>query len=546
MNIGGITVRPGGSANDLRFESFVGRLRRFSRSDVASIATHISWTIWKTETPDPEPADWYLCRAFMPTIAVLGIAVCHDNRDRKVPTEHEMRALANDLLGVRAPISDERLRPQELESLDHALRASAHFAKVATDADSLRAVHAFISVARDLRAQWSFRASTPAAFIRAWAVAANLEAQVPGFLKRLSGQWNIGLRDLLRCCFALLAIADDNPNTLGAFSLNALGTEEVEPYGISLEALRLVANRLGQPPGHFNEWYRGTVLAHPDSLRKYVPHPLVADPLVTIDHTLKKRYTAPRHSYLCPSPSHLIWRAQSIVVDAARAQGLATEVGHAISKYVGDLLIGICGAEAVVNLDEVFGPESPTHADYAVLLGMTAIIIESKTSLGSAAGKSIITPGDYVESWHRIWEAYLQCARTPFATQFRGDRRLAGVTNFVYLVTFEEQMCIEAAALNSVAFADGLFRAEGFSRAEAVTLQELEDALVLYGPERLAAEVAAKWQSGHHGNLLSAHLRKRPQPGKPFSDRGYAAAHARELFGSERVLDAIRAGDTRI
>jgi len=27
-------------------------------------------------------------------------------------------------------------------------------------------------------------------------------------------------------------------------------------------------------------------------------------------------------------------------------------------------------------------------------------------------------------------------------------------------------MCIEAAALNSVGFADGLFRAEGFSRAE--------------------------------------------------------------------------------
>jgi hypothetical protein len=487
----------------------------------------------------------------MPTIAAIGLAVCNDNRDRRTPTELEMRALANDLLGVRSPISDEAFHQAELQSLDRALRASAYFATVATTADGLRAVYAFISVARDLRAQWSFRANSPVGLLRAWATAVHLDARVPGFLEQLSAQWQIGLRDLLRCCAGLLTLAGSDDRTLGAFSLNSLGTEDVEPFGISLDALRLVANRIGQPASYFNGWYRQRALTQPNSLRKYVPQPLVAEPLVTIDKSLKK-YEAPRHSYLCPSPSHLVWRTQSIVVDGARSLGetwnpaLKTEIGHAVSHYLGDVLVAICGRESVVDLDEVFGDAAPTHADFAVLLGNTAIIIESKTSLGTAAGKSIITPADYVESWERIWKAYLQCAHTPSAAKFRADRRLAGLTSFVYLVTFEEQMCVEAAALNAVAQVEGLFAAKRFTRAEAITIQELEDALVVYGPQRLAAEVAAKWDAGRHGDLLTAHLRGQPRPVTPFSDRSYMAAHSRALFGSERILDAIRAGDVGV
>jgi hypothetical protein len=114
MKIGGVAVRPGGSASDLRFEEFIQRLLKYSRSGIARVGAHISWTIWQKPAPTPEPADWYTCRAFMPLISVLGIAVCEDGGGRNEPNEHEMRALANDLLGVRSPISEERDRQTEV------------------------------------------------------------------------------------------------------------------------------------------------------------------------------------------------------------------------------------------------------------------------------------------------------------------------------------------------------------------------------------------------------------------------------------------------
>lgn len=548
MRIGGIGVRAGGSASDLRFEAFIGRLRHYSRSGIARVGAHISWTIWTTPAPDPEPPDWYMCRAYMPLISVLGVAVCNDHRDRKEPDEGDMRSLANELLGVRSPISEAADHQTELTELRAALSASESFSAVAPTADALRAVYAFISIARDLRAQWGFRSVTPLGLLRAWATAQHLERRVPGFLDRFAAQWNIGLRDLLRCCSGLLTLGTNDPKTLGAFALHSIGTAEVEPFGITLDALRLVANRLGQPPAYFLSWYRNDVLPYRDSLRKYVPHPLVREPLVTIDASLKK-YKAPTHSYLCPSPAHLVWKTQSLVMDAARALGdswnvaLKTEVGHALADFVRETLIGICGRDAVVDLDSVFGPAAPTHADFAVIVGTTAIIIESKTSLASAEGKSVISPTQYVESWGRIWKAYLQCVRTPSAHEFKSNFRLSKLTNFVFLVTFEEQMCVEAAALNSVGVADGIFRSGGVSHAEAVTVQELEDALVMFGPQRLAAAVTDKWAKGRHGDLLSAYLRGLPKPDRPFSNRNYAVRYSNELFGSERVLDAIRAAD---
>jgi hypothetical protein len=551
MRIGGIGVHPGGSASDLRFEAFIDRLRTFSRSSIARVGAHISWTIWRTPAPSPEPPDWYVCRAYMPLISALGVAVCDDSGDRKVPTESDMRALANDLLGVRSPISEERDRVAELEELRAALNGTASLSGVAPTDDSLRAVHGFISVARDLRAQWSFRSVTPTGILRAWATAQHLERRVPGFLERLAAQWNIGLRDLLRCCSGLLALGANDPKTLGAFALQSVGTEEVEPFGITLDALRLVASRLGQPPAYFFSWYRDVVLPCRDSHRKYVPHPLVREPLVTIDASLTK-YQAPPHSYLCPSPAHLVWKTQSLVTDSARALGatwnpaLKTEVGHALADVVREMLVGVCGRDSVVDLDAVFGPAAPTHADFAVLVGTTAIIIESKTSLGTAEGKSVITPAQYVASWQRIWEAFLQCVRTPRATEFKSDARLAHITDFVFFVTFEEQMCVEAAALNAVGVADGVYRAEGVSHAEAVTLQELEDALVVFGPTKLSEAVREKWRNGRHGDLLSAFLRGQQRPRRPFSDRGYAARYSEELFGSQRVLDAIRAADVGV
>ncbi len=299
-----------------------------------------------------------------------------------------------------------------------------------------------------------------------------------------------------------------------------------------------------------NKWYDDASRAHHDTVRKFLPQPLAAKPLVAIDATLT-RFGSEPHAYISPSPAHMMWRAQSLALDEARAL-LATNphmngaIGSAIGRYLHDLLVSICGEASVINLDDVFGPRGPPHADFAIVVGSTAIIVESKTTFGNAMGKSVVSPADYVSSWDRIWSAYLQCAATIRATEFKTHPAFSSVVDFIHLATFEEHLCVESGALNAVAVREGLFARAQFACAEALTLQELEDALVIHGPARLAAEVGFKWHSRRQDEPLGLYLRTRPTPTQPFSDRRYAEPSHAGLFRSNGVLDAIRARDCAI
>ncbi len=379
-------------------------------------------------------------------------------------------------------------------------------------------------------------------------IAHHIEARAKGFIHQFERFWRSDLKGLLHASFGLIVLAEQN-NVGGALTLNDLKISEDPPLAFDQDLLCLVAQRLARSADGFHSWYRDVVRSFPDQLRKYVSHPFVSSPLILLDGAFKK-YQGPSPSYICPSPAHLIWKVQAIPIDAARALApdwkeadLLKEVGNALSDYLGAILRSTCGAENVIALDSLFAGQADKHADYAVVCGDRALIIESKSSLNSTLGKSIIAPADYVESWARIWGAYVQCARTPRSKEFRAHERLKGVKHFVHIATFEEQICPEGAALNQVARESGLFEKEGFSNAEAVPLQELEDLIVRFGPSRLFDGIVEKWASGAHDHLLSTFMSKQGRPATPHSDRGYLEQAAEQLFGSQKVLDAIRRND---
>ncbi len=257
MMVGGMEVIESANTGDLDFQGFIERLRPFALSEVVRIASHISWTIWNSTPPDPEPEAWYLCRAQMPNIAILALSVCDDGPSRRTPTEAEMIRLASDLLCVRTPISDDAVHMSELAALRTALSTSKHFAGVATEPADLRAIYAFITAAREIRSQWASRSNSPAGLARAWAIANNVEALEPGLMAHFQANWGGGLRDVLLSIAALMSIAgSNNPDVLGAFGLNVENAETATACGIPVSLLQRVAARLAQQPPFFRQWCR--------------------------------------------------------------------------------------------------------------------------------------------------------------------------------------------------------------------------------------------------------------------------------------------------
>lgn len=551
MQISGIRVRPSGGSGNLTFQQFVEELKRFDRSSLLAASSRISWNIWDSDVPLPESEDLFICRAYMPQIAVLAVATCDDSATPRFPTEPEATRLARELLGVRSAMSNLQYRDQiELPALEQALTSSALFKGIVQDRDSLVATHALVSFARDLRAQWAPRSVNPISIFRGWKIAKYLEDRAKGFQSAVKRLWKIELAHLAHCGMALLAMARDSGGLVSLADTSGLDGLPAH-LGVDGDVVKLVANRLSRSRSQYEEWYQKDVLAYPELFRKYVPSPFVATPLVLINEEFH-HIQAPPPAYVVPSPAHLLWYFQSAPFEAARALSgswhpdLKPPLGEAVSDYVYWMLVGICGENNVIPLDALFGGSHSSRADFAVLAGEYVLIIESKTSVASAQAKSVMSMQDYVDIWERICAAYVQCTATTRAPEFRGDSRLKSAAKFVHLVTFEEQICLEGAALNAVAAAQGLFDAHGVSRVEAVTLENLEDLLVRLGPARLAEGIAEKWEGEKHGEGLYQYIARRHTSGKPYSDRSYAREEFLDFFKMEAVFDAIQQKDSQM
>lgn len=548
LQISGIRLHSSLRSRNLSFSDFVNTLQEFDCSGLLTVASILSWEIWLSPSTFPEPDDIGICRIYMPTIAALAVATCHDSVNPRFPTELDVRQLALELLGVSSPITETHYRDQvELPALKSALSSSTPFQTVRFDIKALRAIHALVSFARDIRAQWSFRTNYAWSIFRGWKIATFLDRRAKGFLHAVARLWNVELAHLALCGMTLLAMAQESRGLVSLSQPRALDSLPAK-YGIDADVVKLVANRISRAPSEYQAWYQTEVLGYPELLRKYAASPLVATPLVSIEGSFK-HIRSPLPAFAVPSPAHLMWYFQSAPFEAVQALSnswdpdLRGKLGSAVSDYVYWMLCGTCGQENVISLDALFATADSAHADFAVIADNYVLIIESKTSVGNVEAKTVISMQHYVDIWERIWSAYAQCISTTSAAAFRLEPRLSSTTKFAYLVTFEEHICLEGAGLNAVAAAEGVFSSHHMTSIEAVTLQSLEDLLVQLGPKGLAETIEAKWTSGRHGEGLDQYVARRRTPGQPFSDRGYARADFLKFFKMEKVFKTIQERD---
>jgi hypothetical protein len=204
------------------------------------------------------------------------------------------------------------------------------------------------------------------------------------------------------------------------------------------------------------------------------------------------------------------------------------EMGTHVEDYLYQLLVSICGTENVVRVPRALTTQ---RADFIVKLGdRRALIIESKSSLGSAIGTSVAQPRDAVDVLERLVKSYSQCAslRAEGLEQFGAG--LDRIKNVVSVVCFDEVVVFEGGAVNRFLRETGGFRRMGLSQCEALSLHDLEHCLLSIGPYRLSRMVEEKWKNGRADDMLFDYLNVRTKCFRSRPARPFLEAAEEDLF----------------
>jgi hypothetical protein len=231
----------------------------------------------------------------------------------------------------------------------------------------------------------------------------------------------------------------------------------------------------------------------------------------------------------------MLWRCQTACIDAlcqlpeGQFGNVRSALGECVEEYLYRLLCYVCGEHNVVRLNKVI--RGDRHADFIVVAGSSAIVLECKKTVGSVAAKSIVRPGDLVDMWERFAEGYEQCARVVQHDVWRELPALRAVTSIVSIVCADESLCVEGPLFNSFGQDSGYFGANAIGPTEALSLAELEDALIRIGPQALHDLVQKRWATNSAGRLFSLYFKETGAGNGPrFSNYGFWKDAHDELF----------------
>ncbi|RYZ42963.1 MAG: hypothetical protein EOO71_05565 [Myxococcaceae bacterium] len=508
----GIEVKESAASRNLTYTQFTDELLKYDKLAILQAASSILWQIWrKPNAPPGRENDYELCRTYASRIAVIKAASGKSSSSPRPISEPEFIKLVHEYLGIHEPLTDHSFfKSHEGPEFLNALQAHEAFKNFVPPVDVLHGYTSRLTILRTLRSQWDYRSASPTGIFRSWEIVSRLNKQHHGqIFDRLKATLNIDPKDYVRAGMVLLS-SGNMYNHLGLMIPQelVLSKDVADTLNLDAEAVHFVASRLAQRCDDLEQWHQSEVNALPEQYRKYAPHPLVARPLIQIDSSLGN-WSGKGTGYLCPSPAHLVWRMQSACIDAIRllpkstpSENLMSDLGACLSSYLHEFLSTTLTSSRVVNLDSI-GDQQEKHADFLIIAGDLALIIESKTSLGPTSAKSTISPTDTVNVWGRMLRAYQQCAHT-IKSGVWSTLSSTSVKRFASIVCFDENMCPEGAVFNDFGTNSGLFASLSLGPTEAVSMQELEDLLGTFGAEKLGELIISKWAQGKQGDMLRA------------------------------------------
>jgi hypothetical protein len=516
----------------VRYSDFVERVTRFHASSVTGTCAHILWSSFGQRSSAADNQDLALLQAFGGRISL--IAATHGTD--AAPTlarGSDLFRLAHEFLEIDEGTLDEEFQAEERRKLLECWKHSAALHRFELSDDCLRAATLARTMVRMMRSQWDPTSAHSHSFPRAWDLLSRVQRRAPdldpiGYAKRALG---MEPQVFLRTAFLLFA---QNFQGRGVLDLRTsrIPVEFRDRWDIGLDEALFVAERLSIHREDLLRWECDVLQAVPGPLKQYAPHPLTRFPLIQLRENAAAPVAA-RGRYVAPCPGSTQLAMQGVCLNVLReapavnSMSFPGELGRALEDYLHDFLVSVVGRDNVVRVDSVL--RETRRADLIVVMGTKAFVIESKSMLGSSSAKAVATAHESMKIWEKIFGAYEQCASTVRdTTLWVSHPRLRGVTDTACLVCFDEALCIEGTAFNTLAACAGITKAIGVERIETVTVQYLESAISRYGPDRLFEFISDKWVMGKQGDDLTAFIaNKHEGPSRP---QGRTPPHLLQAF----------------
>ena len=481
------------------YRDFTQAIRRFKRDDLLATCASFAWQAWEIEDSrgysNKERQQLITARAFSPRIFSVAAAAGNNFRSR-VAGDPDFFWLGGLYLGINSAVSDEKFIDLEMQEIQGLCGETKYLKNHKIDSSILLTSTKSLFMQRSMRSQWDTKAYTFRHIIRAWLILKYLDGRLGNSVfPVIERMFRMDPVDAFRSACGIYFLATGKDKFPGIFDIQSstCQREITEKYGVDLETVNFMSNRVSAELKDFRNWHDAEVLGLGEYYKKYAPIPLYRTPLVRAQEIWLTRDEAVSEStYLCPSP-HILMHTLSDMFSLSLRENrcllggvnVDSAYGYAVEDYLElSVLPQFFDPGKVQRLDTGTGRHKV--ADFIVETEHAWFVIESKKSLSSSFGRSVSDPLSVVSIWDRLLESYGQCSETIKTISDNSKPKIA-------LVVVGEDILFEQGIFDLLAFRSGIFRELNLEFVEVMSLESFERCFQFGTVEDVVSAIVKKW-----------------------------------------------------
>lgn len=512
-------IRPAGNAAPLiSLETFIRRLRNFTRGSLVAGFNDFSWKAWRGEFTTSH--DNNLSLSVAPHLALLSFAYGAMN------SSNAPCATIGDVIDLQLAYLTIDASRKEMHDADSAAVAKAaitdrNISELIPNLDAAEKAISGFSICRMIRLQMIPSEGGFDELSRIWWIARRLDRESDQ-LRTAQRILGMEIPVFIRGALALLSLAVTSEHN-GCVSLGGgVDADFTRKYDVDANTLLLAADKLSTSREDFLAWLSEAEGAVRPGMAPFIPMALMSTPLLKFEEPDSPQF-------VCPSFSHFVSAMRDRLRDAISTQGgMPTHAiriyGTILAKYVEEM--ASAANITVLNLDTV-EPSNEKHADLLLVEGEYALLVEVKRSIAPGLmSRYLIDPRGIVEMLSHLRLALRQCQ----CSYERRSWETKGLipSNIAALILIDEPLAAEGAV-----FAELLSAQTSLNiRFDVLSVTEFERAIGAVGVRGLAQLIHLKWSLGYQGLPLDQFASRvlNMTPKKSTHPRSHLKEEDRELF----------------